>query len=99
MTDLPKANAAITDGRLQQIFEHVSKTISPESTFFYSENGHRAALMVFEMKDSSLIPLIAEPFFHELNAKVEFFPAMDVSELSKGLEAWNKQTPVYTSLS
>lgn len=99
MTDMISANAAINEGRLEKIIQQVSKTISPESTFFYSENGYRAALMVFDLKDSSLIPQIAEPFFLGLNAKVEFLPAMNVEELSKGLASWGKQASNYSSLS
>lgn len=99
MTDVATANLAIEDGRFEKIIKQVSKTISPESTLFYAENGIRAALMVFDMKDSSLIPKIAEPFFVGLNAKVEFFPAMDVNELTKGLEMWQKESPNFSSLS
>lgn len=51
------------------------------------------------MKDASQIPDIAEPLFTALNAKVEFFPAMDTNELSKGLAAWEKQAPIYASMS
>lgn len=99
MNDVVTANAAIADGRLEKIFQSVSKIISPENSFFYSDNGYRAALMIFEMKDSSQIPQIAEPFFNELNAKVEIIPTMDVHELKIGLDAWKKQSPNYSSLS
>lgn len=99
MTDMSMANSAIEDGRLQRIFQKISKTFSPEGTFFYSEQGYRAALMIFDLKDSSLIPQLAEPFFNELNAKVEIFPAMNENELNKGLEIWSKESVSYNSLS
>jgi hypothetical protein len=38
------------------------------------------------MKDSSEIVKIAESFFSELNARVEFFPVMNADDLKKGLQ-------------
>jgi hypothetical protein len=92
MSDLPAANEAINQGRLQKIVEQTSKLIAAEASFFYAENGYRTALFIFDMKDSSMIPSIAEPFFTELNAKVELFPAMDTSEMVKGLDMWKKKS-------
>jgi hypothetical protein len=43
--------------------------------------------MVFDLKDPSEIPGIAEPFFMHLNAKVDFCPVMNAEDLQKGLEA------------
>jgi hypothetical protein len=99
MKDMEAANSAISEGRLQKIIQQVSKIISPETSFFTAENGYRTGIFIFDLKDASIIPMIAEPFFTELNAKVEFFPGMDVTELGRGLEAWSKQAPTYTSLS
>lgn len=99
MTDCEAANSAISEGRLQAIFQKVSSIIKPETSFFYSEQGYRAGLFIFDMKDVSQIPQIAEPFFNELNAKVEFFPAMNQQELARGLEMWNKEAPGYSTLS
>lgn len=92
MCDVPAANKAISEGRLQKLIQDVSKIIKPEVSFFYSDQGFRCGLMVFDMKDASQIPSIAEPFFIELNAKVEIIPAMDSNELAQGLSAWQKQS-------
>jgi hypothetical protein len=99
MNDVATANACISDGSFEKIVKNVSKSISPDSTFFYAENGFRTALFIFDMKDTSQIPSIAEPFFSALNARVEFFPAMDTEELTRGMKAWNKQAPNFQSLS
>jgi hypothetical protein len=99
MTDTAAANTCIKDGSFERIVKDVSKTISPESTFFYAENGFRTALFIFDMKDTTQIPSIAEPFFTGLNARVEFFPAMNVKELTSGFEALNKETSTNQSLS
>lgn len=99
MSDVLAANDAVNSGRLGSIFEKVSQLLKPESTFFYSDQGHRAAIILFDMNDASMMPLIAEPFFTELNAKVEFLPGMSPAELTKGLNGWKEKAPSFTSLS
>ncbi|MFL5786263.1 MAG: hypothetical protein ACJ76H_16710, partial [Bacteriovoracaceae bacterium] len=93
MTDVQTANTALTSGEFQKILKQVTDLIKPESSFFYSEQGCRAALFIFNMRDVSMIPQIAEPLFIGLNAKVEFIPAMDASELTKGLQVIQKEAP------
>lgn len=94
MSDVEAANDAIQEGKLQKIVEQTSKLIAAEASFFYAENGYRTALFLFDMKDSSMIPSIAEPFFMELNAKIELFPAMDTSEMVRGIDRWKKNSSV-----
>ena len=43
--------------------------------------------MVFDMKDTSQIPAIAEPLFTELDAGVSCTPVMNIDDLRKGLAA------------
>lgn len=98
MSDVECANEAIRNGALQKVIQQVSKLINPEATFFAADQGYRTGFMIFDLKDVSLIPQIAEPFFNILNAKVEFLPGMDVKELAAGLDSWKKQEPTYESL-
>jgi hypothetical protein len=39
------------------------------------------------MKESSEIPIIAEPLFIGVNAEIELVPAMNADDLKKGLSA------------
>jgi len=80
------ANKAIKDGSLPRIMESTMNELRPESAYFYAENGKRTALMVFDMKDPSQIPVISEPFFMGLNADVSYAPVMNADELKAGLE-------------
>jgi len=45
----------------------------------------RTAYFFFDMKDSSQMPAIGEPFYQELNATVEMIPCMNADDLRKGL--------------
>jgi hypothetical protein len=38
------------------------------------------------MKDASDIPIIVEPLFEGLNAKVQLLPVMNADDLKKGLD-------------
>lgn len=78
-------NTAIKAGRIGTVTETLMKALNPEASYFYAENGQRHGLMVFDMKDPSDIPSIAEPLFLELNAAVELHPCMNTEDLQKGL--------------
>lgn len=80
------SNAAIKDGRLEKILQTMVDRLTPEACYFFAECGKRSAFVVFDMKDSSDIPSIAEPFFMELNANVEFAPVMNFDDVRLGLE-------------
>ncbi len=79
-------NRAITEGKMEKLFEDQINRLRPEATYFYTEKGLRTCLMVFDLKDPSDMPVIAEPLFMEMNATVEFHPVMNVNDLQKGLE-------------
>jgi len=82
-----KGNQAIQNGTLPRVMMSAMQDLKPEAAYFYPENGKRACLMVFDMKDPSQIPVIAERFFMELNAEVTLTPVMNADDLKKGLEA------------
>jgi hypothetical protein len=86
--DITAADAAVTeDGSLPKVIKETMERINPEAAYFHTEHGNRACFMVFDLKDPSEIPSIAEPLFSVLKAKVEFSPVLNVEELQKGLKA------------
>ena len=89
--EVTAANKTIMDGNLPKIMQATMERIKPESAYFTTIDGCRTCLMVFDMKDPSEMPVIAEPFFMQLNAKVEFCPVMNADDLKKGLEALQRQ--------
>ena len=67
------------------------KAIKPEAANFTALNGCRGGVLVVDMKDSSDIPKLAEPWFLTFNATVEFQPTMTPEDLGRaGLEELGK---------
>ncbi|MEU9731170.1 DUF3303 family protein [Streptomyces sp. NPDC048002] len=83
--DTEKGNEAIRDGRMPKVMQAAMEKLRPEAAYFGPEGGHRTCWMVIDLQDSSQLPPAAEPFFTEMNAKVEFIPVMNAEDLQKGL--------------
>jgi hypothetical protein len=78
-------NKAIEDGSLPRIIQNTLETLKPEAPYFFPEHGKRTSLMVFDLKDPSQIPAVAEPFFMGFDAEVEMIPVMNAQDLQAGL--------------
>ncbi len=81
-----EGNKAISDGTLPSLIESTLTKLKPEAAYFFPENGERTMMMVFDLKDVSEIPVIVEPFFMGVNAKVDLIPVMNAEELRAGLK-------------
>jgi hypothetical protein len=78
-------NRAINDGTIGKLMQGAADRWKPEAMYFTTFDGQRTAYMVFDMPDTSDIPVFAEPFFAGLEAGVEVAPAMNAEDLRKGL--------------
>lgn len=78
-------NEGIRNGSLPATMESVFDQIKPEAAYFATFNGNRCAYVIFDLADPAEIPSIAEPFFMNLNARVEFVPCMNQEDLEAGL--------------
>lgn len=84
-------NTAAKDGTLGTTVEKILADLKPEAAYFFADdNGNRSASIVFDMKDSSEIPGIAEPWFLAFNAKVSFRPVMNPQDLANAVPAIGK---------
>ena len=83
--DTEAANHAIQDGTIAKVIEETTNRIHPEAAYFTADGGNRTAYFFFDLSDPSEIPLIADPLFQNLKAKVELIPTMNFEELQKGL--------------
>lgn len=81
------SNKALMDGSLPKIMQTTIEKLKPEASYFTAVDGCRTCFIVFDMKDPSEMPSISEPFFMNLNAKVDFSPVMNADDLKKGLES------------
>lgn len=82
---LEATNEALRTGKMAEFNEMINKLTQPEAAYFSTEKGRRTGYMFFDMVDTSLIPVIAEPLFQQLNAFVEFIPVMNQDDLQRGL--------------
>jgi hypothetical protein len=78
-----QGNTAITDGSLPKTIESIIAEFKPEAAYFTAESGKRTGFLFFDLKDTSQIPAVAEPWFLAFNADVQIHPAMNLEDLKK----------------
>src|SRR3954447_6358092 len=83
--DTRKANEAVHNGTLTKLIQESMEQIKPEAAYFTADNGRRTAFIVFDMQDSSQMPVVSEPFFQNLDAEITDTPVMNVEDVQKGL--------------
>lgn len=81
--DTEMANAAAKAGTLGETIEDIVAELKPEAAYFTDDHGKRTAYIVFDMRDASQIPAVAEPWFLAFKAHVEFHAVMVPKDLSK----------------
>jgi hypothetical protein len=82
-------NAASRNGSLGSTIKRILDEMKPEAAYFAEDNGERTGYIFFDMKDSSQLPSIAEPWFLAFNARLTVRPAMnsnDLANASSGIE-------------
>jgi len=89
-------NAAAKAGTLGTTIERILADLKPEAAYFLADdNGNRSGSIVFDMKDTSQIPAIAEPWFLAFNAKISLRPVMSPQDLAKGAPAITQAVQQY----
>jgi hypothetical protein len=84
-------NAAVKDGTLGTTIEKILADLKPEAAYFFADDdGQRSGSVVFDMKDPSQIPAIAEPWFLAFNARVSLRPVMTPQDLAKAGPSFGK---------
>ena len=88
----PEFNALVAAGTAGQTMMAILEEQKPEAVYFTESHGGRGALLVVDLADPSKVPVLAEPWFLEFNATVEFRVVMSPSELGhSGLDELGKK--------
>ena len=88
-------NAAAKNGTLGTTIKSILDELKPEAAYFVEENGQRTGYIVFDMKESSQVPAVAEPWFLAFNATVTLRPAMNTGDLIAGLPGMEHAVKTY----
>jgi hypothetical protein len=89
-------NAAVKAGTLSSTIERILGDLKPEAAYFIADDhGQRSGIIVFDLKDQSHIPAVAEPWFLAFNAKVTFTPTMTPADLASAAPALAKSAQQY----
>ena len=84
-------NTAAKAGTLGPTIERILADLKPEAAYFLADDdGQRSGSIVFDMKDTSQIPAVAEPWFLAFNAEVSLRPVMTPQDLGKAGSAIGK---------
>ena len=79
-------NAAAKAGTIGSTIERIVADLKPEAAYFFADdNGERSGSIVFDMKDTSQIPAITEPWFLAFNATLSFRPVMNPQDLANAV--------------
>jgi hypothetical protein len=76
-------NTAVRDGTVGRKIQQILEAIKPEASYFTEQNGRRGGIFAVNVKDSSDVPMLAEPWFLAFNAEVEFRIAMTPEDLAR----------------
>lgn len=63
----------------------ILKKLNAHAAYFGADNGERTAYVIIDLPSADMIPVVSEPFFINLGAKVEIKPVMDIEDVKKGL--------------
>ena len=76
-------NAAAKAGTLGTTIGRILADLKPEAAYFFADDGgQRSGSIVFDLKDTSQIPAVAEPWFLAFNATVSLRPVMNPQDLA-----------------
>jgi hypothetical protein len=85
-------NSDVKNGTIAGKMKKIMDAIKPEHAWFSERNGKRGGIMIVNVDSPSDIPRLAEPWFLNLNAEVEFRIAMTPEDLGRAdLDALGKQ--------
>jgi hypothetical protein len=85
-------NKLVREGLAGQKLGRIVEETRPEHIYFTEQDGQRAGVAIYEIKDVTKLCHIAEPWFLSFSAECKFSLAMTPEDLGKvGLEELGKR--------
>jgi hypothetical protein len=79
-------NDAARTGTLGSTIKDILDELKPEAAYFAAnDSGERTGYIFFDLKESSDLPSVAEPWFLAFNAKITVRPAMNTQDLANAV--------------
>ncbi|MFL6304380.1 MAG: hypothetical protein ACJ72H_12655 [Candidatus Sulfotelmatobacter sp.] len=93
-------NAAARNGTLGTKVKAILDELKPEAAYFVAnERGERCGYVIFDMKEPSQIPSVAEPWFLAFNASITMTPTMTPQDLATAGPSIKRAVETYGSAS
>lgn len=92
---IESGNAAVRAGSLGTTIQKILADLKPEAAYFLEDSGQRTGIIFFDMKESSELPGIAEPWFLAFNASLTVRPAMTAGDLAMGMPGMERAVKAY----
>jgi len=88
--DVEAGNKAVREGVIGKLVQQTVEMVKPEASYFTADHGKRTGYFFFDMKDSTQLPQLSEPWFTATHAAIEFQPVMNSEDLRTGLDRLKK---------
>ena len=76
-------NESLRDGTAAKKMGRILEDNKPEAAYFTAKDGKRGGYIIVNVANVADIPRLAEPWFLNFDATVEFLPAMLAEDLQK----------------
>jgi len=88
-------NAAAQNGTMGSTIQRILGELKPEAAYFTEDNGERTGYIFFDMKESSQLPAVAEPWFLAFHARLSVRPAMTPQDLAAAVAGIERAVKEY----
>jgi hypothetical protein len=78
-------NLMLQDPKLLNKLQTYINKAKAEVTYFFEDEGDRVAAFIVDIPRASEIPVLIEPLFSGMGARVELHPVMSFDDLKNGL--------------
>jgi len=78
-------NLMLQDPNLLSKLQTYINKVNAEATYFFEEEGDRVAAFIVDISRANEIPVLLEPLFSGMGARVELHPIMSFDDLKNGI--------------